>query len=129
MAVDIVSREAQDRGLPDEPRPGDRFRYRYVFVHEELTSTYWKIDRELLFDAGLNVEYAWVDTAKPFRSRMYRFSSQDLTRLPGIMYDCKVRSFDEQDLVYLYGPSSEEKDGSVTLSSPYWHFLPAPEKA
>lgn len=115
QAIDVVSREFRARGLPSDPAPEDRFRYRYVKVHEKWKSRYWKIDRSILLDSGLNVEYAWVGQ-DPNRSRVYRFSPQSLGKLPGFMGDYKVRSFSDDDMNYL-----------LSCWEPYWHFLEAPD--
>lgn len=116
VALAVVAREFQAWGLPVEPAPEDRFRYRYVKVHERIKSRYWKIDRALLLGAGLNVEYTWVGTGAN-RSRIYRFSPQALRALPEIMADYKVRSFPDDEMNYL-----------LAYWEPYWHFLEAPKE-
>ena len=114
-ALELVSREFQAWGLPDDPAPNDLFRYRYVEIKESFTSRYWKIDRALLVSAGLNVEYAWVGTGRG-RRRIYRFTAQALLKLPEVMADYKVRSFSDEDMNYL-----------KSKWEPYWHFLAALE--
>lgn len=116
-ALAAVSREFEVWGLPKEPAPEDLYRYRYVKVHEKWKSRYWKIDRALLLEAGLNVEYSWVGSGAS-RSRVYRFSSLALQNLPEVMNDYKVRSFSEDEMNWL-----------LAWWEPYWHFLPAPEKS
>jgi hypothetical protein len=116
VALAAVAREFEVWGLPTEPAPEDKFRYRYVKVREKWKSRYWKIDRALLLDAGLNVEYTWVGNGAS-RSRVYRFSPKAMASLPAFMGDYKVRSFSdiEMSLLHLWW-------------EPYWHFLPAPAK-
>lgn len=114
-AIERVSRECRAWGLPTEPAPEDRFRYRYVKVYEERTSRYWEIDRALLLDAKLNVEYTWIG-AKPSRGRVYRFSPQVMQNLPSILEDYKVQSYPNDDLDYVL----------MWWEEPYWHFLEAP---
>lgn len=116
-ALAAVEHEFKSWGLPDKPTPNDRYRYRYVKVREQFTSRYWKIDRALLLDAGLNVEYTWVGQGRN-RHRIYRFSPQAMKALPEFMADYKVRSFSDDDMNYI-----------EAFWEPYWHFLPAPEKS
>lgn len=113
-ALAVVAREFRAWGLPVEPAPEDRFRYRYVKVCEKFTSRYWRIDRALLLEAGLNVEYAWVGNGAT-RSRVYRFSPKALQQLPEFMHDYPVRSFSDDEMRYLQ-----------SVWNPYWHFLPIP---
>ena len=112
----VIERHFQAAGLPPEPSPDHPFRYRYMKVQEKRKSRYWKIDRVLLLEVGLNVEYCWVGTGRT-RARVYRFSPQALRQLPEFMQDYKVRSFNEIQMAVL-----------STQWQPYWHFLPVPEK-
>jgi hypothetical protein len=113
-ALHVAREEAEARGLPQEPHIRDirEAHYRYILVHEERISRYWKIDRSLL-EAGLNVEYMWAVRGYSKAARVYRFAPSLLARLPEAMLDYKLQNLTPLELRYLCD------------TSPYWHFLAA----
>lgn len=114
-ALAAVKEEAVFRGLPSVPdvRDVNEEVYRYVFVQEQRSSSYWKLDRNLL-TSGFNVDYVWIarDTYTE-RSRLYRFAPTVLLQLPDFMLDFKVTNLTAQE-VY-----------ALCHSRPSWCFLKA----
>ena len=112
-ALSVVREEATARGLPYLPHIRDikEDRYRYILVEESRTSTYWKLDRDII-GSELNVEYVWV-SKDVGRGRLYRFAPSLLQRLPESLQEYKVRNLSFRQLLILEG------------FEPYWHFLPA----
>lgn len=114
-AMDMVREEATFRGLPSVPDSRDvkEDSYRYVFVREPRSASYWQIDRKLL-SLGFNVDYVWVNRySLPDRSRLYRFAPSVLLQLPDFMLDFKVTNFTAHE-VY-----------ALCAARPSWCFLKA----
>lgn len=112
-ALALVHKEALARGLPYQPHFRDikEEQYRYILVSAKKTSTYWRLDRDIL-SCGLNVEYTWV-TLPLGRGRLYRVAPSLLSCLPESMQDYKLKNMSLHQLV------------SMARLDMYWHFLPA----